>query len=62
MIHRLYNPWQITNSGEKEADKQLSVQKDDGEQMFVMHGLRLSSRYHRTQMAGECDFVVLTRL
>ena len=62
MINRLYNPWQIANSGEKEADKQLSVQKDDGEQMFVMHGLRLSSRYHRTQMAGECDFVILTRL
>jgi len=62
MIHRLYNPWQIANSGEKEADKQLSVHKDDGETMFIMHGLRLSSRYHRTQMAGECDFVVLTRL
>ena len=26
MINRLYNPWHITNSGEKEADKQLSVQ------------------------------------
>ena len=62
MINRLYNPWQIANSGEKEADKQLSVRRDDGETMFVMHGLRLSSRYHRTQMAGECDFVILTRL
>jgi len=62
MINRLYNPWQIANSGEKEADKQLSVRRDDGETMLVMHGLRLSSRYHRTQMAGECDFVVLTRL
>ena len=62
MIYRLYNPWHIANSGEKETDKQLSVQKDDRESMFVMHGLRLSSRYHRTRMAGECDFVVLTRL
>ena len=62
MINRLYNPWQITNSGEKEADKQLSVRRDDDELMHVIHQLRLSSRYHRTQMAGECDFVVLTRL
>lgn len=62
MINRLYNPWQITNSGEKEADKQLSVRADDDELMHVIHQLRLSSRYHRTQMAGECDFVVLTRL
>jgi len=62
MINRLYNPWQITNSGEKEADKQLSVRGDDDELMHVIHQLRLSSRYHRTQMAGECDFVVLTRL
>jgi hypothetical protein len=28
MIYRLYNQWHITNSGEKEADKQLSVQAD----------------------------------
>ncbi len=62
MINRLFNPWQITNSGEKEADKQLSVQRDDDELLYVIHQLRLSSRYHRTQMAGECDFVVLTRL
>ena len=62
MINRLYNPWQITNSGEREADKQLSVHRDDDELMHVIHQLRLSSRYHRTQMAGECDFIVLTRL
>ena len=62
MIQRLYNPWHITNSGEKEADKQLSVAGRSDELMYVIHQLRLSSRYHRTQMAGECDFVVLTRL
>jgi hypothetical protein len=60
MIHKLYNPWQITNSGEKEADKQLSIPGMSDELMYVIHGLRLSSRYHRTQMAGECDFVVMT--
>lgn len=62
MIQRLYNPWHISNSGEKEADKQLSIQNDESELMVVIHGLRLSSRHHKTQMAGECDFVVLTRL
>lgn len=61
MIFRLYNKWQITNSGEKEADKQLSLPGADDEVMYVMHHVRLSSRYHPTQMAGECDFVVLTR-
>ena len=61
MIHRLYNPWHITNSGEKEADKQLSHNGAGDEPMHVMHSLRLSSRYHRTQMAGECDFVVIAR-
>ena len=62
MIHRQYNPWQISNSGEKETDKQLSVMADSGELFCVIHQMRLSSRYHKTQMAGECDFVVLTRL
>ena len=62
MINRLYNPWQIANSGEKEADKQLTQAGAGDELMYVMHSLRLSSRYHRTQMAGECDFVILTRL
>ena len=62
MIKRLYNPWQITNSGEKETDKQLSVNAGSDELFYVIHQMRLSSRFHRTQNAGECDFVVLTRL
>jgi hypothetical protein len=62
MIHKLYNPWHISNSGEKETDKQLSVQADSDEIFYVIHQMRLSSRFHRTQMAGECDFLVLTRL
>jgi hypothetical protein len=62
MIHRLYNPWHISNSGEKETDKQLSVKADSDEIFYVIHQMRLSSRFHRTQMAGECDFLVLTRL
>ncbi|HLP73889.1 MAG TPA: NERD domain-containing protein [Bacteroidales bacterium] len=60
MLKRHYNPWQITNSGEKEADKQLSAPGCPDEPIHVIHSLRLSSRYHGTQMAGECDFVVLT--
>lgn len=60
MIRKLYNPWQISNSGEKETDKQLSIPGRSDELMYVIHGLRLSSRYHRTQMTGECDFVVIT--
>lgn len=62
MINRLYNPWHISNSGEKEADKQLSVNSGSDELFYVIHQMRLSSRFHRTQNAGECDFVVLTRL
>jgi hypothetical protein len=62
MIRKLYNPWHINNTGEKEADRQLTPLKDSDEIMFVIHQLRLSSRYHRTQMAGECDFMVITSL
>jgi len=62
MLTRLYNPWHITNTGEKEADKQLSVGANMGEKMLVIHGLRISSRFHKVQMAGECDFVILSHL
>jgi archaeosine-15-forming tRNA-guanine transglycosylase len=63
MIHRLYNPWQITNDGEREADRQFILGKDiDEMEIYLLHGLRLSSRFHRVQMSGECDFVVLTQL
>lgn len=61
MIHRLYNQWHITNSGEKETDKQLSIQTRN-ELFYAIHHMRISSRYHATQSAGECDFVILTRL
>ena len=63
MIHRLYNPWQITNDGEREADRQLMLRGNmEDEPIHVLHSLRISSRYHRVQMAGECDFVILSRL
>jgi hypothetical protein len=62
MINRLYNPWHISNPGEKEADKQLSLRDGSDEDMYVIYQLRISSRYHSTQMAGECDFVAVTRL
>jgi hypothetical protein len=61
MIHRLYNPWHIFNSGEKETDKQLSDCEDRDELYWVIHQMRLSSRFMTSKMAGECDFVVLTR-
>ena len=63
MIHRKYNPWQITNDGEREADRHLSLPANmDGEVVYVLHSLRISSRYHRVQMSGECDFVIFSRL
>ena len=63
MINRLYNPWQITNDGEREADRHLSLPATmDGEVVYVLHSLRISSRYHRVQMSGECDFVIFSRL
>jgi len=61
MLYRFYNHWQITNSGEKEADRQLSLDRHCADSMYALHSLRLSSRYHRSRMAGECDFVVITR-
>ena len=62
MLNRKYNPWHISNSGEKETDKQLVPANDMDEPFVVIHQLRLSSRYHRTQMAGEIDFLVVSRL
>ncbi len=63
MIKRLYNPWQITNDGEREADRQLMLMGNmEDEPVHVIHSLRISSRYHRVQMSGECDFVILSKL
>ncbi|MEI6883811.1 MAG: NERD domain-containing protein [Bacteroidota bacterium] len=63
MIHRLYNPWQITNDGEREADRQLMMRGNmEDMPIHVLHSLRISSRYHRVQMSGECDFVILSKL
>jgi len=62
MILKLYNPWHITNAGESETDKQFSASHESDENIYIIHQLRLSSRFHRTQMAGECDFLVLTSL
>jgi len=63
MIHRLYNPWQITNDGEREADRQLMLAGNmEDVPIHVLHSLRISSRYHRVQMSGECDFVILSKL
>ncbi|MFZ4523113.1 MAG: NERD domain-containing protein [Bacteroidales bacterium] len=63
MIHRQYNPWEITNDGEREADRQFSLSGGmEKEEIYILHSLRISSRYHRVQMSGECDFVILTRM
>lgn len=63
MIHRYYNPWHITNSGEREADKNLILPpawKD--KPIAVQHNVRICSRFHNTQAAGECDFIIYTSL
>ena len=63
MIKRLYNPWHITNDGEREADRQMMLPaKMEDESIIVMHSLRISSRFHRVQMSGECDFVIFSKL
>lgn len=60
MIKRLYNSWHIADQGERSADKLFS---DPGDEFFcIIHHLRISSFYHRTQLAGEIDFLVFTRL
>ena len=56
MIHRLYNPRQITNAGEREADRHLSLPADmDEEIIYILHSLRISSRFHRDQMSGKAE-------
>lgn len=63
MITRLYNPWHITNSGEREADKQLILPPDlRNELIAIQYNVRICSRFHQTQAAGECDFIIYTRL
>ena len=63
MLNRLYNPWQITNSGEREAGRLMTGPlQDDGEPIYILHQLRISSQFHKTQMAGECDFVIVSSL
>ena len=62
MIHRHYNPWHITNDGERAADRQFILPAgSQGEVFHVIHQLRISSRFHKTQMVGECDFVIFTQ-
>ena len=60
MIKRLYNSWHIADPGERSADKLFT--SIDGEIFHIIHHLRISSFYHRTQLAGEIDFLVFTRL
>lgn len=63
MINRLYNTWHITNDGEREADKQLFLPSDlKHEYLSIHYQVRISSRFHKTQMAGECDFIIFSRL
>jgi hypothetical protein len=58
MIHRLYNPYQITNDGEREADRQLVLTHGiEHEEIYVMHSLRISSRFHRVQMSGKTTLI-----
>ena len=59
MIKRLYNSWHIADQGERSADKLFTSL--DGEILHVIHHLRISSFYHRTQLAGEIDFLVFSR-
>lgn len=61
MITRLYNPWHITNSGEREADKMLILPYGKKDKFYVLHSFRISSRYHKSQMAGDCDFIILSK-
>jgi len=60
MIKRLYNSWYIADQGERSADK-LFIDPDD-EVIYIIHHLRISSLYHKTQLTGEIDFLVFTRL
>jgi len=51
MINRLYNPWQITNSGEREADRHFALSKGKEDELIsIVHQLRISSRFHKTHI------------
>jgi hypothetical protein len=59
MIHRRYNHWFIDNHGERAVDKLLDDEAYPEEDLVVEHGLRISGDYHKNQMAGECDFLIV---
>ena len=59
MIHRRYNSWFIDNSGESTVDKLLNDEAFPEEDLVVEHGIRISSDFHKNQMAGECDFLIV---
>ena len=62
MIHRHYNPWHITNSGERAADRQFSMPVGaDDFPVHILYQQRISSRFLEVRMAGECDFMVFTQ-
>jgi len=45
-------PWHITNSGERADDRQFELPPgSDDEPFHIIHQLRISSRFHKTQMA-----------
>ncbi len=58
MIHRRYNPWFIDNHGERAADKLLDDEAFPEEHLVVEHSLRISAYFHKSQMSGECDFLI----
>ncbi|HNY14823.1 MAG TPA: NERD domain-containing protein [Bacteroidales bacterium] len=60
MIKRLYNSWNIAGQGERSADKLFTDPGDEA--IHIIHNLRISSLYHKTQLTGEIDFLVFTRL
>jgi len=63
MIHHLYNECHITNSGEKSVFRSLYLSGEyKNETVYVFNQWRVSSGLHKTQMVGECDFIVITRL
>lgn len=62
MIHRHYNPWHITNTGERAADQQFSMPRGvDDFPVHILYQQRISSRFLEVKMAGDCDFLVFTQ-
>lgn len=61
MINRLYSPWQITNSDEREAESHFALSKGREDELdHIVHQLHIYSCLFKTPILMKCDSVNFT--